>query len=212
MPSTRVAAEAALRVEEPAALLRPLYRVGTGSSRDAHADISPAPRRIKLRYRERLHEAEDATLADVRVHQVMSRDVTAIHARDLVQHAALVMAQCDRSALPVLGDDDELVGMLTDRDIAVRVVARGRDPLAPLVANCMTCEPYACGADERIVRCLREMAYRDIRRVPVLGEQRKLVGIVSTTDVVRYAAASGNPHVQRVVADALHGINGAPSS
>ncbi|HSQ05426.1 MAG TPA: CBS domain-containing protein [Burkholderiales bacterium] len=201
MSSTLVATEAALRGEEPAALLRPC-RAAAGPPRDAHADMAAAPPRVKLRYRERLQEPHDAASLELRVNEVMSRDVTAIHARDLVQQAALVMAQWNRAALPVLDDHDKVVGMLTDRDIAVRVVARGRDPLCTLVANCMTCEPYACRADERMLDCLHEMAHRQIRRVPVLDEEGKLIGIVTATDAARYAAASGNPHVQRALSEA----------
>jgi hypothetical protein len=82
----------------------------------------------------------------LRVHQLMTRRVASVHPATSVERAARLMEECDCGALPVIGDNGVLVGMLTDRDIAIRVVARGRDARYAIVADCMTERVFACYA------------------------------------------------------------------
>jgi CBS domain-containing protein len=186
-------------MEESPALLQPPRRPPSGLQGSSARQLGqrPAPP-----YRRR-YDLPRHAFTGLRVHQVMSREVTAVHAREPLQHAAQIMADRECGALPVLGDRRELVGMLTDRDIAVRAVARGRDPCRAIVADCMTSHPYACHAASCVLDCMREMAQRRVRRVPVLGNRGELVGMITHSDLARYAALAGNPLDQRALCSLL---------
>lgn len=94
-----------------------------------------------------------------------------------------MMAEMDAGSLPV-ADDQRLVGMLTDRDIAVRAVARGLGPDAP-ASDVMTHEVKYCFDDEELDHIADNMAEQQIRRLPVVDRDKRLVGILSLGDMAR---------------------------
>lgn len=99
-----------------------------------------------------------------------------------VIEAAQVMEKLDIGMLPVC-ENDRLIGTVTDRDIAIRAVARGLDPRRTPVREVMTADLIYCLEDETIEEACRIMENHQIRRVPVLNEEKRLVGIVSLGDV-----------------------------
>jgi CBS domain-containing protein len=99
-----------------------------------------------------------------------------------IADAAKKMKECDVGAVPVC-DGDKLCGMITDRDITVRAVAEGRDPRETKVEEAMTKEIVYCFEDEDYEEAARIMREHQIRRLPVLNRQKRLVGIVSLGDV-----------------------------
>ncbi|WP_119418316.1 CBS domain-containing protein [Desertibaculum subflavum] len=117
----------------------------------------------------------------MRIAEIMSREVRLARPTDTVQHAARLMAEIEAGALPV-GEGDRLVGMLTDRDIAVRAVAAGRGPDCP-VAEVMTRDVKYVYEDETIDDLARNIAMLQVRRLPVLSRDKRLVGIVSLSDL-----------------------------
>jgi CBS domain-containing protein len=117
----------------------------------------------------------------MRIAEIMSRDVRIARPTDSIQHAARVMAEIEAGALPV-GEDDRLVGMLTDRDIAVRAVAAGLGPDCP-VREVMTHDVKYVYEDETIDDLARNIAILQVRRLPVLSRDKRLVGIVSLSDL-----------------------------
>ena len=100
-----------------------------------------------------------------------------------VADAARTMARADVGPIPVV-DGERLVGILTDRDIVVRVVAEGRDPQATTVGEVATSDLIAVSPDEDLDRALGLLAERRVRRLPVV-EGDKLVGIVAQADIAR---------------------------
>jgi CBS domain-containing protein len=122
-------------------------------------------------------EGEPATVADV-----MTRSVRIASPEDTVQQAAEVMAEADTGVLPV-GEDDRIVGMLTDRDLAVRLVAAGKDPAKAKVREVMTAGAEFCFEDEDLDSVVEKMSARRLRRLPVLDHEKRLVGIVSLGDL-----------------------------
>jgi CBS domain-containing protein len=94
------------------------------------------------------------------------------------------MAELDTGVLPV-GEGDRLVGMITDRDIAVRAVAQGKGPDAT-VRDVMTPEVRYCFEDESLDDVVRNMGENKVRRLPVMSRNKRLVGIVSLGDVALY--------------------------
>jgi CBS domain-containing protein len=117
----------------------------------------------------------------MKIRDCMSTDVHLVSPDDTIQDAALMMAEIDAGALPV-SDKDMLVGMITDRDIAVRGVADGRGPDAA-VAEVMSHDVKYCYDDEDTEEVLANMGEIQLRRLPVLSRNKRLVGIVSLGDL-----------------------------
>ena len=116
------------------------------------------------------------------VREVMTPDVVIASPDDTLQHAAEMMIDIDAGVLPV-GEKDRLVGMLTDRDITVRAVAAGRAPAECKVREVMSPEIKYIYEDESLEDAARNMSELQIRRLPVLSRDKRLVGIVSLGDL-----------------------------
>jgi CBS domain-containing protein len=116
------------------------------------------------------------------VREVMTREVQIASPEDSLQHAAGLMADIDAGVLPV-GENDRLVGMLTDRDITVRAVARGLAPGQCRVREVMSPEIKYIYEDESVEEAARNMSELQMRRLPVLNRDKRLVGIVSLGDL-----------------------------
>ena len=117
----------------------------------------------------------------MRVVEVMTRDVRLIEPTQTIRDAALLMAEMDAGIMPVR-EGDRLVGMITDRDIAVRAVAQGRGP-DTAVREVMTDEVLYCFEDDDTAAVERNMADIQVRRLPVLTRDKRLVGIISLGDL-----------------------------
>jgi CBS domain-containing protein len=116
------------------------------------------------------------------VREVMTQDVKVASPEDTLQHAAELMTDIDAGVLPV-GENDRLVGMLTDRDIAVRAVARGKAPDRTTVREVMSPDIKYVYDDESVEDAARNMSKLQVRRLPVLNREKRLVGIVSLGDL-----------------------------
>lgn len=117
----------------------------------------------------------------MKVSECMTRDVRMTSPNESLRDAARTMAELDAGVLPV-SEGDRLVGMITDRDIAVRGVAEGRGPDAK-VAQVMSREVMYCYDDEDSEAVLRNMGDIQLRRLPVLNRDKRLIGIVSLADL-----------------------------
>ena len=113
---------------------------------------------------------------------IMTPQVEVISPEATLQEAAQKMSQFDVGPLPVC-DGEQLVGMLTDRDITVRAVAEGCDPTTTPVREAMTPEMVYCFEDQAVQEAARLMAQYQIRRLPILNRHKRLVGIVSLADL-----------------------------
>ncbi len=134
----------------------------------------------------------------MKVNECMTRDVRTVNPAMTIQQAARIMADTDTGALPV-GEDDRLVGMLTDRDIAVRAVCQGRGPDTP-VRDVMSKQTKYCYDDEDVDNVARNMADIQVRRLPVMDRSKRLVGIIALGDI----AASAD---SEIVGETLEGIS-----
>lgn len=117
----------------------------------------------------------------MKVREAMTEDVLLTHPGQSIREAARLMAEHDIGALPV-EENDRLVGMITDRDIAVRAVADDRGPDTK-IADVMSREVLYCFDDEDLDDVARNMADVQVRRLPVVNRDKRLVGIVSLSDV-----------------------------
>lgn len=123
------------------------------------------------------------------IREVMTRDPSCCIPSDTVATAAQTMRREDVGPVPVVSDHSEkrLVGILTDRDLAVRVVAEGRDPHNTRVDEVMTTNPVTCREDDDVMNVIRLMADHQIRRIPVVDSSSRLAGIVAQADIARHA-------------------------
>jgi CBS domain-containing protein len=117
----------------------------------------------------------------MKVRDAMTRDVRLVRPDQTIRDAAHLMAELDIGCLPV-EDNDRMVGMITDRDIAVRAIAEGRGPDAP-VRDVMSTEVKYCFDDQSIDEITQNMADLRLRRLPVVDRHKRLVGILSLGDL-----------------------------
>lgn len=133
----------------------------------------------------------------MKISEVMSREVRTAAPEETIRTAARTMQEIDAGVLPV-GENDRLVGMITDRDIALRGIGEGKGPEAR-VREVMTKEVKYCFEDQDLDEVASNMADQKLRRMPVVDRDKRLVGLFSLGD------AAGQPAVQR----ALSGVSQA---
>jgi len=119
----------------------------------------------------------------MKISELMTRDVETIQPDQTAQEAAKFMLRADAGSIPVT-EGERLIGMITDRDIAVRGVAEGRGPDTP-VRELMTDGIVCASIDEDVEAVAQKMSDAQVRRLPVIDEQQKLCGIVSLGDLAR---------------------------
>lgn len=119
----------------------------------------------------------------MKISDVMSRDVQVATPEDTLQSIAQRMAQADIGSLPV-EDGGRIIGMVTDRDLVVRGVAKGLEASAT-VSQVMSTEVTCCSADDDLEEVSDKMADAQVRRLPVLDDGGRLVGVVALGDLAR---------------------------
>lgn len=117
----------------------------------------------------------------MKVSDVMTRTVRTTDPGVSIREAAKLMADLDAGILPV-AEGDRLIGMITDRDIAVRAVAQGKGPDTK-VGDAMTRDVKYCYEDEQLEHVVKNMAELKVQRLPVMDRNKRLVGIVSLGDI-----------------------------
>jgi CBS domain-containing protein len=117
---------------------------------------------------------------------IMTRDPVVLRPDSTLKEAAQRMREIDSGVMPV-GEDDQLLGMLTDRDITVRATAEGKDPNSTPVREVMTPEVVYCFEDDDVEAAAKRMEEHQIRRLIVLNRDKRLVGIVALGDIAVHA-------------------------
>jgi CBS domain-containing protein len=116
--------------------------------------------------------------------EVMTPNPECVGENQSLLDAARKMAERGYGAMPICGEDNRLKGMLTDRDIVVKAVAKGKDPASTRAGELAAGKPITIGADDSLEETLQTMAKYKVRRLPVI-DGHDLVGIVSVADVAR---------------------------
>ena len=120
-----------------------------------------------------------------KVREVMSENCECVNEDESVLDAAKKLKDLGVGSMPICGNDDRLKGMLTDRDIVVKVLAEGRDPASTTAGELGEGKPVTIGADDSIKETLQTMAQHKVRRLPVI-DGHQLVGIVAQADLARH--------------------------
>lgn len=137
------------------------------------------------------------------VSEAMTAQVATAHPGDSVRKVAGVMVNVDSGVVPVV-EDGKILGLVTDRDIVLRVVATGGDLNTP-VSQIMSEDVQTCGADDNLADAAAQMANHQIRRLVVTGDKGDLVGILSLGDIAQDYGA-------KVVGKTLEEISAEPPS
>jgi CBS domain-containing protein len=114
--------------------------------------------------------------------EIMTPDAQCAGENDTVSEAAKRLAELKVGSMPICGEDDRLKGMITDRDIVVKVLAQGKDPDSTRVGELGEGKPVTIGADDSVAEALETMKEHKVRRLPVI-DGHDLVGIVSIADI-----------------------------
>jgi len=139
------------------------------------------------------------------IRDVMTKGCECIGETETLTDAARKLKALDVGALPICGEDDRLKGMLTDRDIVVKAIAEGRDPGTTRAGDLGEGTPVWVGEDDSVDDALEKMSEHAIRRLPVIGEDRRLTGIVAQADLAIHAK-------EKQVGEAVQEISQAPPS
>ena len=129
----------------------------------------------------------------MKVKDVMTQDAKTCGLDADLSVAARAMWMRDCAVLPVVDDDGQVVGIITDRDICIAITSKNRDLSGIPVNEAITHKIYACSPDADIREALRTMQQKQVRRLPVIDAKGKLCGILSLDDVAIKARAAGKP-------------------
>jgi CBS domain-containing protein len=142
----------------------------------------------------------------MKIAEVMTQRPRAVTAQMTVREAARLMDQEDVGSLPVVDEAERLIGIVTDRDVAVRVVGRGLDSDTTVVGDVASRDVVALTPDHDLDDALRLMAREQVRRVPIVVRENQLVGIVAQADV----AHAGKEKATGEVVEAISRAPGGP--
>jgi CBS domain-containing protein len=123
----------------------------------------------------------------MKVSDLMTKGVRTCHQHDSLNRAAQLMWENDCGAVPVVDADMKVIGMLTDRDICMAAYTQGVALANASVGSAMSCDVCICGESDNITSAAERMRDRQIRRLPVVDEENRLVGILSMSDIAREA-------------------------
>jgi CBS domain-containing protein len=135
----------------------------------------------------------------MQVYEVMTPDAVVVGADMTLAEAAQRMKLLDVGPLPVV-DGNRVVGVLTDRDITVRATSEGVDPTSVCVRDVMTAEVVACLESDDVAAAARMMQLTQLRRLVVVDDDGRMVGIVSLSDIALHT------HDERLTAETLEGV------
>jgi CBS domain-containing protein len=117
--------------------------------------------------------------------EVMTKNPVCCLPNDMVSKVAQLMKSDDIGPVPIVENEQtrKLVGIITDRDLAVKIVAEGRDPKSTRAEEVMTRKVVTCHADDDLQKALDAMSGHQLRRIPVVDDNKKLLGIIAQADV-----------------------------
>lgn len=143
----------------------------------------------------------------MKVRDIMTKDPTCCTPETTLEAVARLMIDCDCGGIPVVGDLNGRLplGLITDRDIVTRAVARGKDPRMVTARECMTMPAITVSEDTNLNDCIDLLELNQLRRVIVVGHDGRMCGIVAQADVAAHASRRKAGELVREVSQRLHG-------
>lgn len=130
-----------------------------------------------------MSESSILSKSRIKCREIMSRNVSSASRTTSLQDVAKLLKEGDIGILPIVDEQNKLIGLITDRDIVVRAVANGDDIKTTVVGDIMTTETFTAGPDDFAFEAVRTMGDKQVRRVPIIDGDGVLVGIVSMADI-----------------------------
>ncbi len=134
----------------------------------------------------------------MRVKDMMTQRPVCCRTSDSTQSVAKILREQDVGSLPVIADSGQLVGMITDRDLCCTVIAQGLDPASTRIETVMKRNPVSCRAEQSLDACEKLMQVHQVRRVPVVDEEGRCIGVLSQADLAR---SEQSDKVHRTIAE-----------
>ncbi len=131
----------------------------------------------------------------MKINECMCKDVCFVMPDCKVFDAARIMCENHIGCIPVCNDNRNCVGILTDRDILLRTVACNKDAKTTPVSDIMTTNVYTCNSEQDINEVENKMAKNQIRRIPVVDAENKVIGIITMGDLARWGGKIGQQNV-----------------
>ena len=123
---------------------------------------------------------------------LMTDPVVTVRPEESVENAARRMSELDCGALPVVDRSGRLIGIIACSDITTRLVARGITVQYAQVSDCMTDQAFACSVDSSIEDCIHAMSWHQVKRMPIVDSDHKVIGMISMSDVTRYVCENSD--------------------
>ena len=139
----------------------------------------------------------------MKIKDLMTTDVKSCHAEDNAGYAAQLMWEGDFGVVPIVNDDRQVVGMVSDRDIAMAAYLKGLPLAAISVESVMSTHVHTCQPDEPVSAAEERMRQHQVRRLPVADAEGRLLGILSMNDIVLAAAQQKGSRKPELVADEI---------
>lgn len=134
---------------------------------------------------------------------LMTSSVATARPEDSVERAARLISELDCGALPVVDGSGRLIGIITKGDITARLVARGLSIEHAQVSDCMTDKAFACSGDNSIENCMHAMSWHQVRRLPVVDQDHRVIGIICKRDLARYLCERTGGSGRLAIADVV---------
>ena len=128
---------------------------------------------------------------DLTARDLMTVCTATLRPDDSIEQAARLMTEAGSGAIPVVDVEGRLIGVITNRDITMKLIALGASIPHAQVSDCMTSEAFACSADNSLESCVSAMSWHQVRRIPIVDDEHRVLGTISQRDLARYV--SENP-------------------
>ena len=143
---------------------------------------------------------------------LMTAPVVTVRPEESVENAARLMSELDCGALPVVDSSGRLIGIIACSDITTRLIARGITVQYAQVSDCMTDQAFACSVDSSIEDCIHAMSWHQVKRMPLVDSDHRVIGIISISDVARYFSVHRDLGGRIGFANALWQLTGPQAS
>jgi len=135
--------------------------------------------------------------ASLKARDLMTVCAATLRPEDSIERAARLMSETHSGSVPVVDGAGRLIGNITDRDITVKLVALGASIPHAQVSDCMTGQAFACSADSSLESCVSAMSWHQVRRIPIVDDEHRIVGTISRSDLACYVCEHPPQRVER---------------
>jgi CBS domain-containing protein len=139
---------------------------------------------------------------------LMTAPVVTVRPEESVENAARLMSELDCGALPVVDSSGRLIGIIACSDITTRLIARGITVQYAQVSDCMTHQAFACSVDTSIEDCIHAMSWHQVKRMPIVDIDHRVIGVLSMSDVTSYVSEHSDEGRHIAFAEALWRLGG----